>query len=735
MTQRSRSATAMAAAAVIVVMLVSVMALVAQQRPVAQTSPPQLAAGSPDALLGQALHQEEVEGRLTDAIATYGRVLKAAGVTKAQGARAQFRIGACYERLGLSEARRAYEAVIANYSDQVDLAAQAKARLAALADPAGRANSGGPVLRQIWATSEGVTWNRISPDGRSVAGVDDETGDLVVRSLATGTTRRLTAIPKDRWKEDGADSPVWSRDGRYVAYGWYSGEKPYEFRIADVADATSRIVPMDSRFRLSSPEDWSPDGRRVLAIVEDALPTTRRLHLAWVTTSGGAVQLLASASTRERLGGEALLAPDGAWIVFRILEEDTGVSIMAAGGGPPRMLIPVASSDSLVGWSSDGTHVLFISRERGSDGLMVVRVMNGQAVGQPILIRALPEFSSLGVSQAGALLYQSRREPRLNLYRASFDATSGRVDPPSRVDVSTGQLNGSVSWSPDGRRLAYVSWANGKPSRTLSIWSAEHAQTRSFSLPFSAFRWGWTATTWSADGRWVYAAGQDDASWLGVYRVNAESGTVEAVLPPASGVFGTGRISNTYVVPIGWSPDGRVVYKSVMSFLETGALGPGAIVEHRVADHAERELLKSGTTGTKLSGFNVSPDGSQLAFTLVDYTARKITVMVVPAAGGPAKTLTTFPTTAEGVVRWTADSRSVIFASRSDGQQERLLCDATTGVVTKLTLASEDVQEITLSPDGKEIAYIGGPKAKDEGVWMLENFLPPKQGKAIPPKK
>jgi Tol biopolymer transport system component len=82
------------------------------------------------------------------------------------------------------------------------------------------------------------------------------------------------------------------------------------------------------------------------------------------------------------------------------------------------------------------------------------------------------------------------------------------------------------------------------------------------------------------------------------------------------------------------------------------------------------------------------------------------------------------------VVRWTPDSRAVVFTSRSDTQPERLLCDVATGTVTKLTLAAEQVTEIVVSPGGKEIAYIGGPAEKDEGVWLLENFLPPakKQG-------
>lgn len=710
---------------------------------------------NPRELFERARMLDESNQNLTEAIKLYNQVINQANDQRALAAKAQLRIGLLYDRLGRkAEAQRAFQAVASQYSDQADIARQARAKITTAANTnaaKSKANSAASArdkwaqnmaTRQIWATSQGVTWNRVSPDGRSVAGIDGKTGDLVIRSLGTGETRRLTAIPKDRWRKDYADSPIWSRDGRQIAYWWSSGNPPGEFRIATVADGTSSVVPMDARFRLYSPQDWSPDGRRVLAIVEDPLPKIRSLHLAWVDTSDGAVQLLASASKGARLGS-AFLAPDGAWIVSRIMEDDAGVSIMAAAGGQRRILIPFTPSDSLVGWSADGTHVLFISRESGSDDLMALRVVGGQTAGKPFLIRTLPGFSSLGVSQAGALLYQSNQsnqEPRLNLYRASFDATSGRVGPPSRVDPSTFHSNGSVSWSPDGRRLAYVSWAKGKESRTLSIWSAENAQTRSFSLPFNARRWGWCGTTWSADGRWVYVAGRDEASLEGLYRINIESGTAEAVLPPASGVFPMDNVSrNPYTSLAGWSPDAHVIYKKVTNFLENGKLGQAALVEYRLADHAERELFKSDTTASKVSGFDVSPDGSQLAFWLSEMTppsaVRKL--MVMPAAGGPAKTLATLPAALDPRVNWTPDGRSLVFlVSRSAAEPgERWLCDVATGAVRKLEMAPEMiVGEIEVSPSGKEIVYVGGLQGKDEGVWMLENFLP-KPKAPTPPAK
>ena len=728
MMQRSHSMKVMAALAVMAAVLASVAVLVAQQRPAA-ASPPQLTAGSPDALLGQALHQEEVEGRLEDAITTYKKVLAATDATREQKARAQFRIGSCYERLGLGEARRAYEAVVANYADQTNFATQAKARLAALAEPA--APGAGPVVRQISTTGSGLYDGRVSPDGRSVAGVDLNTGDLVVYSLGTGQSRRLTASQKGQEWMDYAKSPIWSRDGRQIAYQWdVARVVPDELRIADVANGTSRVVPTDARFRLVELDDWSPDGRRLLARVEEGPPENRRQHLAWVPTNGGIVELLASAGAGKDVG-PSFLAPDGAWIVTRVPSDATGFSILAARGGVLRTLIPATASDFLIGWSADGAHVLCVSREGGFNDLMAVRVADGRAADKPILVRTLEEFSSFGISKAGVFAYESLAEPRRNLYRASFDATSLRAGPPARVDVA----HGSVSWSPDGRRLAYLSGLfEGRAARTLLIWSADTGQTRSFSLSFKPASRSLKPTTWSADGRWVYVAEMsNDTTRDSLHRIDTGTGAVETVLPPGSGAFDAKDTSTLLSRLGGWSPDGRVVYKAVRlgGFSEQAV---SMVVEHRVADHAERDLFKTDPSERWLfTSWQVSPslDGSQLALALVSKGRNRI--MVVPAGGGPAKTVVELQQSQAPLIRWMPDGRSLVLLRWMEGGVG--MCDVGTGTVRKLELPFEGVSDVAVSPDGKEIAYVAGGQPGKEGVWMLENFLPPTSGKAAPQKK
>jgi hypothetical protein len=117
------------------------------------------------------------------------------------------------------QARRAYEAVVANYGDQADFAAQAKARLAALAAPTGRAGSGaekGLTVRKLY--DEGAV-GALSPDGSHLTLLTGSEG-LAVRELATGKVRELLT-KSDKSSYAFAHLSVFSPDSRKIAYSWY----------------------------------------------------------------------------------------------------------------------------------------------------------------------------------------------------------------------------------------------------------------------------------------------------------------------------------------------------------------------------------------------------------------------------------------------------------------------------------------------------------------------------------
>ena len=59
------------------------------------------------------------------------------------------------------------------------------------------------------------------------------------------------------------------------------------------------------------------------------------------------------------------------------------------------------------------------------------------------------------------------------------------------------------------------------------------------------------------------------------------------------------------------------------------------------------------------------------------------------------------------------------------------MCNAASGALTKLSIPAPEVNDLALSPDGRSIAISAGGERKDDGVWLLENFLPTSTAPAV----
>ena len=117
----------------------------------------------------KALSKERVEGNLKEAIPLYQKVIDGTK-DESLAAKAQLRIGICYEKMGSQEARKAYQRLIAAYPGQKEEVALARERLANLArvtEPSPRQ----PVFRKIRAPFHIPQWSGgcLSPDGRTLA--------------------------------------------------------------------------------------------------------------------------------------------------------------------------------------------------------------------------------------------------------------------------------------------------------------------------------------------------------------------------------------------------------------------------------------------------------------------------------------------------------------------------------------------------------------------------------------
>ncbi len=100
-----------------------------------------------------------------------------------------------------------------------------------------------------------------------------------------------------------------------------------------------------------------------------------------------------------------------------------------------------------------------------------------------------------------------------------------------------------------------------------------------------------------------------------------------------------------------------------------------------------------------------SPDGTQIAYTTNQDKQREIYVM--NADGSSSRRLTHRPGN-DGGPHWLPDGQHIIFASDQNGYNVFSL-DVTTGDVRNLTnLVESGAWNVTVSPDGKQIAYATG---------------------------
>jgi eukaryotic-like serine/threonine-protein kinase len=213
-------------------------------------------------------------------------------------------------------------------------------------------------------------WPRLSPDGKRIARqlVDPLRGnpDIWVKDLLDGSSVRITTAP-------GSDHlPVWSPDGRQLAYG--SGTfKERRLSIA-AADGTgvARELPCPGAY--CEPTDWSPDGR---SLIVNTGPLMSGAGDVWSVSleAGGSATAILSGPFREY---DARVSPDGRWLAY--VSEETGRPIVSvrAMSGPPSRLVVSSDGGSQPVWRRDGREMLYVDLEGRLRGRSVHRHPSGE---------------------------------------------------------------------------------------------------------------------------------------------------------------------------------------------------------------------------------------------------------------------------------------------------------------------------------------------------------------------
>lgn len=690
-------------------------------------------------LLASAQHKATVEGDLKGAIEDYKKIIAGAGTNRRLAAQALVEMAECYQKLGDTEWRQIYARVLRDFADHKDLVVTARARLGR-AESAQRAS--GMSSRQVWTASGGaVIYGTVSHDGRYLPYSDwARGGDLLLHDLTSGATREI-----DNKRSDGfefAELGTFSPDDRQLAYGWFNKDR-YEIRVVGLQAPTAapRVLFSNPEVPVVSPEDWSPDGKW-LAVQLQRRDKTAQIGL--VAVQDGTLRVLKSVDWRGST--KLFFSPDGRYLAYDRPATDTSdqrdVFVLAVDGSRETPAVEHPSNDVVMGWSPNGSYLLFTSDRTGSTGLWAVEFARWQPQGSPQQIKADVSGTSLGLTSKGTLytlIHHSNFTGviRSDIHVAPFDFAKGQFlsTPVLAVQTFVG-ANNFPAWSPDGKYLAFLS-QRGRENPAIGILSHNTEQFREL-RPGLKIYVGQAPLRWSPDGLSLAIPGTDSKGRQGIFRIDVATGEATPIALSSRGPVGEGESFNDPM----WAPDGKRIYYRRAS----SAGGLSVIVERDLSSGNEKEIFRRSLGASWNPSWmfvDLSPDGKYLATVDNDawpgHNTGKWNVFLIPVSGDGPKELMRGQSQGAGVLMWAPDSRSFFVysikdASTRDREVWRVAVDGTESQKLGLNVNSlgppfNSDQQFHVHPDGRRVVFAASEPAKPDEVWALENFLPAQSAK------
>jgi dipeptidyl aminopeptidase/acylaminoacyl peptidase len=336
-----------------------------------------------------------------------------------------------------------------------------------------------------------------------------ETGcNIWIANTQTGESKNLTDGKGSNW------SPVWSPDGNYLAF--YSDRSGvarlwvWEKSSGKLLQVSDEIVHPFYPFEAAR---WSADSRRILVKILPEGRTIEGARDAIVSppqmekqgASGPTVLVYrSSASQKESPSGDQQNSKD-IWTSYRRAD----LALMEVGTGNVRR-IATGFNPAWYDFSPDGSSVAFTST-KGFESLQSQQRVYDLAVVSP-----------------------SDARPRI-------------IAPNIQLDY----VGMTVSWSPDGKMLSYITSSSGGPVKgdcfIVSVNGGVPLNVTPTSHPY--FSNAWRAPLWNATGECIYLLSSDSIWKVDVKEKKAEKVAtmldrkiVEAVAPREGGRF--------------WLPDG-----------------------------------------------------------------------------------------------------------------------------------------------------------------------------------
>ena len=207
---------------------------------------------------------------------------------------------------------------------------------------------------------------RFSPDGKRLlaAKIDPQTGinNIWVYDIATG---KATAVTNET---QSVNAPVWSRDGKYIAYVQFKDSYSSIYRKASDGTGNAELLFRYTPGAFIGLSDWSPDSKFLTF-------TTGVLLIVPVQTAEKALDRKALEWLREDYDAvNGQFSPDGRFLAYTSNEADVRTMQVyvrpfnsnkpAVPAGPAVQITNLKSGADGIRWRQDGKEMYFLTRDR-----------------------------------------------------------------------------------------------------------------------------------------------------------------------------------------------------------------------------------------------------------------------------------------------------------------------------------------------------------------------------------
>jgi len=652
-------------------------------------------------LFQSGVYAEEVEGNLSKAIDIYSEILERFSDNIAVGAKAQLHLGFCYEKLGRTEAIKAYEQVLKKFGGQAEQVAAARKRLAALQM---EIPSGISSLKILEGPNAGQAV-AISPDGTQVLIIrDDFVGkNLYIYDLSS---KELDSVTNYVWAkgDPGVSAASWSPDGKEIVYMLTPPGRggPAEIVVSTLEGKVRVLHRVEDKSEGAlAPIAWLANGRGILGCF---MRPDRTAILGLVPLAGGSFKAIHTLKSKaDRYTKIADASQDGRFIVFQEKNSQGthDLYIMGMDGTSLEVLSDHPADERSPRWSPDGRHIVFKSQRHGTWALWGIAVQDGKPVGEAFFIREggpdLGNWTKHGLAYTEILMVQ-------DIYIAPIDPDSLEIKgKPRQIDYAPTGGNVCPTWSPDGKSLGFVAFNKLTGENKIVVVSVDGSEPREFpnaiqhKVPLAIHD-----LCWLPDGSGIS---------LSDYNGRGNPQTLH-LLDLRTGAWKSWSIPVKTWTRTAWNKDG----KSFL-YLSRGQGKPG-LIERNAETGAERYVLKIRGI---LRGLKFSRDYSKLAFTqgnarivLVDMETRTSRVLTSEYHGGLA---------------WSPDGKHIISTGKSDKlgfTTAMFIISVVDGSAKQLDLGIPERHNFfdpTWSPDGKQIAFMA--QSMKVELFLMKNIIPP----------